>query len=141
LVHLNLSNNNLDPYSGKAIGNALPFNSHLTFLDLSNNRLGNEGIDAILKPIARQKFAIMHGIVSSLLKMKIKRLRFNNNGHDMEIFKLVKAIMIASNDIFIELDNKEVHEDKVKKEDEKVLINESFEYLNTDLEMQEYNFE
>lgn len=73
--------------------------------------------------------------------MKIKRLRFNNNGHDMEIFKLVKAIMIASNDIFIELDNKEVHEDKVKKEDEKVLINESFEYLNTDLEMQEYNFE
>jgi len=106
LVQLNLSNNNLEPYSGKVIGKALPFNTHLAFFDLSNNRLGNEGIDAILKPIARQKFAVMQGIASSKLKMKMRKLRFNNNGHDMEIFKLVKAIMIASNDIFIEIDNK-----------------------------------
>lgn len=50
----------------------------------------------------------MNGITSSKLKMKIKKLRINNNLHNSEIFKFVRAIMIASSDILIDLDKEDI---------------------------------
>lgn len=52
----------------------------------------------------------------------------------MEIFKLVKAIMIASSDILIDLDKEELKTEELDPKEFQEIV-EDFKFLETDLEM------
>ena len=56
LVTLNISNNNLESECAMLLAESLQFNNRLKVLNVSKNKLGDFGIEALLRPLIKQKF-------------------------------------------------------------------------------------
>lgn len=56
LVTLNISNNNLDSDCALLLAESLQYNDRIKVLNVSKNKLGDLGIETLLKPLIKLRF-------------------------------------------------------------------------------------
>jgi Leucine Rich repeat len=117
---LNLSKNSFNVNSARVISKAIVWNEHLYHIDLSCNKLQDEGIALLVYPIAQQSLrksmylTLMpstttakkpNGWLSDNEKeMNIKILNLAENEHEKESLKHVLALLYANKHIVVDID-------------------------------------
>jgi hypothetical protein len=97
------------------LSKALQQNTNLVKLDLSENKLTDDGIASIVTPIAKQRFILQQLThitedqktlilrKSGQKEMGIRFLKLDNNEYSEEALKHVFALLFADKEIYVEI--------------------------------------